>query len=96
MRGSGPNTAHSTKVMSDTTMTAGTNQPATLSAGQAPDRQVHGGDANADVVVSQLPVIRADRANLDGTELFGVTFLGYDRDGRPIAGINWHSVVPAA
>lgn len=28
-------------------------------------------------------VIRADRANLDGTELIGVTFLGYDRDGRP-------------
>lgn len=28
-------------------------------------------------------VIRADRANLDGTQLFGVTFLGYDPDGRP-------------
>lgn len=28
-------------------------------------------------------VIRADRANLDGTELFGVTFLGYDPDGSP-------------
>jgi lipopolysaccharide export system permease protein len=28
-------------------------------------------------------VIRADRANLDGTELFGVTFLGYDREGSP-------------
>ena len=26
-------------------------------------------------------VIRAARANLDGTELFGVTFLGYDRNG---------------
>lgn len=28
-------------------------------------------------------VIRATRANLDGTKLFGVTFLGYDSDGRP-------------
>jgi lipopolysaccharide export system permease protein len=28
-------------------------------------------------------VIRADRANLDGTELFGVTFLGFDADGYP-------------
>ena len=28
-------------------------------------------------------VIRANRANLDGTVLFGVTFLGYDRDGQP-------------
>lgn len=28
-------------------------------------------------------VIRADRSNLDGTELFGVTFLGYDAAGLP-------------
>ena len=28
-------------------------------------------------------VIRADHANLDGTQLFGVTFLGYDPDGGP-------------
>ena len=28
-------------------------------------------------------VIRAARSNLDGTELFGVTYLGYDKDGRP-------------
>lgn len=28
-------------------------------------------------------VIRADRANLDGTKLFGVTFLGYAPDGEP-------------
>ncbi len=28
-------------------------------------------------------VIRAARSNLDGTELFDVTFLGYDQDGRP-------------
>lgn len=28
-------------------------------------------------------VIRAKGANLDGTILFGVTFLGYDTDGRP-------------
>ena len=28
-------------------------------------------------------VIRADRANLDGTELFDATFLGFDQDGRP-------------
>lgn len=28
-------------------------------------------------------VIRADRANLDGTVLFGVTFLGYSSDGQP-------------
>ena len=28
-------------------------------------------------------VIRATRANLDGTVLFGVTFLGYGSDGRP-------------
>lgn len=28
-------------------------------------------------------VIRAERANLDGTMLFGVTFLGYDTDGKP-------------
>ena len=28
-------------------------------------------------------VIRADRSNLDGTVLFGVTFLGYDSDGQP-------------
>ncbi|MCV6593162.1 MAG: LPS export ABC transporter permease LptG [Silicimonas sp.] len=29
-------------------------------------------------------VIRAARSNLDGTELFGVTFLGYDSAGLPI------------
>lgn len=29
-------------------------------------------------------VIRADRANLDGTTLFGVTFLGFSPDGVPI------------
>ena len=29
-------------------------------------------------------VIRAARSNLDGTELFGVTFLGYDATGLPI------------
>ncbi len=28
-------------------------------------------------------VIRADRSNLDGTVLFGVTFLGYDSEGQP-------------
>ena len=28
-------------------------------------------------------VIHADRANLDGTKLFGVTFLGYSADGTP-------------
>ena len=28
-------------------------------------------------------VIRANRSNLDGTILFGVTFLGYDREGTP-------------
>lgn len=28
-------------------------------------------------------VIRANRSNLDGTELTGVTFLGFDADGRP-------------
>lgn len=28
-------------------------------------------------------VIQAARTNLDGTELFGVTFLGFDQDGRP-------------
>lgn len=28
-------------------------------------------------------VIRADRANLDGTTLFGVTFLGFSPDGNP-------------
>jgi lipopolysaccharide export system permease protein len=28
-------------------------------------------------------VIRASRANLDGTVLFDVTFLGYDQDGQP-------------
>ena len=28
-------------------------------------------------------VIRAERANLDGTTLFGVTFLGFSSDGRP-------------
>lgn len=28
-------------------------------------------------------VIQAARSNLDGTELFGVTFLGFDTDGRP-------------
>lgn len=28
-------------------------------------------------------VIQAARANLDGTELFGVTFLGFDTEGRP-------------
>ena len=28
-------------------------------------------------------VIRAERSNLDGTELFGVTFLGYDATGLP-------------
>lgn len=28
-------------------------------------------------------VIRAARANLDGTKLFGVTFLGFSSDGRP-------------
>ena len=28
-------------------------------------------------------VIRASRSNLDGTELFGVTFLGYESDGSP-------------
>lgn len=28
-------------------------------------------------------VIRAARANLDGTELFGVSFLGFGREGRP-------------
>ncbi len=28
-------------------------------------------------------VIQAARANLDGTELYGVTFLGFDRDGLP-------------
>ena len=28
-------------------------------------------------------VIRADRANLDGTRLFGVTFMGYSSDGTP-------------
>ena len=28
-------------------------------------------------------VIKADRANLDGTVLFGATFLGFDADGRP-------------
>jgi lipopolysaccharide export system permease protein len=28
-------------------------------------------------------VIQAARSNLDGTELFGVTFLGFDQDGRP-------------
>ena len=28
-------------------------------------------------------VIRAERSNLDGTELFGVTFLGYDETGLP-------------
>ena len=28
-------------------------------------------------------VIHADRANLEGTVLFGVTFLGFDRDGLP-------------
>lgn len=29
-------------------------------------------------------VIRADRANPDATELFGVTFLAFDRDGAPV------------
>lgn len=28
-------------------------------------------------------VIQAARSNLDGTELFGVTFLGFDQEGRP-------------
>lgn len=28
-------------------------------------------------------VIQAARSNLDGTELFGVTFLGFDEEGRP-------------
>lgn len=28
-------------------------------------------------------VIQAARSNLDGTELFGVTFLGFDKDGQP-------------
>lgn len=32
-------------------------------------------------------VIQAARSNLDGTELFGVTFLGFDVDGRPTARI---------
>jgi lipopolysaccharide export system permease protein len=32
-------------------------------------------------------VIQAARSNLDGTELFGVTFLGFEMDGRPTARI---------
>jgi lipopolysaccharide export system permease protein len=32
-------------------------------------------------------VIQAARANLDGTELFSVTFLGFDRNGLPISRI---------
>ncbi len=32
-------------------------------------------------------VIRADRASLDGTELFGATFLSFDGGGRPVSRI---------
>ena len=43
-------------------------------------------------------VIRAERSNLDGTELFGVTFLGYTSDGIPSYRIEAESarLVPGA